>query len=142
MSISLRVFFFKPDKSIIKIPLSRFDQLFNNDSNESFPEYAGERIKCAIVCVELENRRPVKIINVNYTIVSFSSDGRIDQEKFHSEGALAMQMMDLPDLSLPKNVVDLSPKIARKKYHERFKWTPTKDEVDTIIEMVFSGADK
>jgi len=58
----------------------------------------------------------------------------------HREGALAMQMMDLPDLTLPKNVFDLSPKIAQKKYHERFKWTPTKDEVDTIIEMVFSGS--
>jgi len=142
MSISLRIFFFNPDNSIIKIPLSRFDRLSKNDPNESFPEYAGESIKCAIVCVELENRRPVKIINVNYTIVSFSSDGRIDQEKLHREGALAAQMMDLPDLFLPKNVVDLSPKIAQKQYHERFKWKPTKDEVDKIIDMVFSGTGK
>ena len=110
MSMSIRVFFFNPDNSIVKIPLTRYDRLYNNDPNESFPEYAGKCIKCAIVCVELENRRPVKIININYTIVSFGLDGRIDQEKLHREGALAAQMMDLPDFFYLKMLLIFRPK--------------------------------
>ena len=140
MSISIRVFFFNHDNSIIKIPVSRYDRLFNNDPDESFPEYAGKRVRCAIAFVILKDRRPAKLTHIEYTIVSFGSDGRLDQEEFHREGALVMEALGFPDPSLPKNVVSLSPRIAQKRYHERFKWTPTEDEINSIIEMVWHGS--
>ena len=137
MSIGFHVFYFGSDNSITRVPFNRFDRLFENDSKESFPKYAGKRVKCAMVCVELKNRKPKDIIRIDYMLLYFGPDGKINQKEFQSELRLAMETISFRDFSLPKNVVDLLPKIAKEQYRERFTWTPTEKQVNDLIKMVF-----
>ena len=50
MSIGVRVMFVGGDR-IIRVPLRRFDRLFDRNFNEAMPEYAGQRVRCAMVYV-------------------------------------------------------------------------------------------
>ena len=42
-------------------------------------EYAGKRVRHALVVVDLVNRRPVEIVHAEFAWVAFDSEGRLDR---------------------------------------------------------------
>jgi len=141
MGTGVRVFFIGTDNSVRKVPLSKFERLYDNRSDECFEEYAGERVRCAMVFVRLENRKPAEIIHVDYFIVPFKMDGRVDQKERERGMSLVMQSLDLsPPEAEPENqhnVINAMPRIFKKKYDEEFKWEPTDVELAMIVKKVF-----
>ena len=141
MVTGVRVFFISTDNSVRKVPLTKFERLSDNRSDECFEEYAGERVRCAMVFVRLENRKPAEIIHVDYFIVPFNADGRVDLKERERGRSLVMQSMDLfPPSANPgdrNKVIDAMPRIFKKKYDEEFKWEPTDVELAMIVKKVF-----
>ena len=138
MGTSVRVFFFGSDHMARKVPLSRFERLYDRRSDESFMEYAGQRVKCAMVFVQLENRKPVEIIHADYFIVPFRDDGRVDQEERERGISLVMQSIDSPVSQESEKVINAMPRIFKKRYDEEFKWEPTNVELAMIVKKVFN----
>ena len=93
MSFRARAMFVDGDR-IIRVPLPRLDRLFPGDPNETMPEWAYRRMKCALVYVEIVKRKPVAVIKVDHTILAFGPDGQLDQAELHREGALAAEMLE------------------------------------------------
>jgi len=141
MGTGVRVFFIGTDNSVRKVPLTKFERLSDNRSDECFEEYAGERMRCAMVFVRLENRKPAEIIHADYFIVPFNADGRVDLKERERGRSLVMQSMDLfPPSANPgdrNKVIDAMPRIFKKKYDEEFKWEPTDVELAVIVKKVF-----
>ena len=138
MGTSVRVFFFGSDHMARKVPLSRFERLYDRRSDESFKAYAGQRVKCAMVFVQLENRKPVEISHVDYFIVPFRDDGRVDHEERERGISLVMRSIDSPAGQESEKVINAMPRIFKKSYDEEFKWEPTSVELAMIVKKVFN----
>ena len=138
MGLGSRIFIVNYDQSMEKISMARFERLFRRDPDDCLLKYASKRVKYAHVVVELENRKPVNVVMIQYSYLSFDSDGRIDQSSMEKEMQLGMQMMAPITLDLKStNVVDAEHRFARKRFGNRYLWKPSPDVKDAILKAVF-----
>ena len=132
MNIGIRVFLVENDGSLRPLPVRRFDGLLRGET--LFPEYAGKKMRYAMISVELDNRKAVEIVRADYGFVSFDACGRLDEKD------MARQMRQVANtLSVPgqeSNFIDLRPQIAQQRYRAEFKWTPTAAEITAIERAV------
>ena len=138
MGIGIRVLLVDDDDSIKRLPLTRYERLFRRDPNEQLLQYAGKRVRFAEVAVELEERKPVRIIRAVYGILPFDSEGRIDTAEYEKEMRLSAEMMPpiLADRLSPK-IVDAKHKFAKKRFNDQFRWEPTPQIDKSIVEAIF-----
>jgi len=92
MGISLRIFLVNDDDSIQRLALSRYDRLLERDPKERLPQYAGERVRYALAVVDLVDREPVEILRIQYSYLSFDSEGRIDPAEGEREARLLLEI--------------------------------------------------
>ena len=64
MGTGIRIFLINDDGSLKRFPLARFERLFQGHSEECLLEYAGKRVRYALVVVDFVNREPVEIIAI------------------------------------------------------------------------------
>jgi len=138
MGISIRIFFVNDYDSLKRIPLARYERLLKGDPEVRFEEYANKRVRYALIILEIVNRKPVDIIQTQYSILSFDSNGRIDAGEFEKEIHLGLQMLppSKADLSF-LNVVDARDRFAKKSFHGKLIWTPTKEIEARIMKAIF-----
>jgi len=108
------------------------------DSDERIPEYAGKRVRYAEVVVDLEQRKPVEIVKMDYLVMTFDSQGRIDRAERDRKSRLAMDV--LPPFDVDKengNLVDARHAFAKRRYDSRYRWTPSPEMEQTIIKVIF-----
>ncbi len=78
MGLSVRIFLVHDDDSIQRLALTRYERLLARDPKERLLQYAGRRFRYALAVVALVNRKPVEIMQIQYSYLSFDSEGRID----------------------------------------------------------------
>ena len=86
MGTTLRIFIVNDDDSLQRIALAKYERMRDRDPRGRLPEYAGKRIRYALVFVDLENRQPVEILRVQYSYLYFDDEGLIEAD--HIEGDL------------------------------------------------------
>jgi hypothetical protein len=64
MGVACRVFFVDDNDSLQQIPMTRLDRLLHFDRRESLQQYAGKRVRCAIVILEVVGRQVQAIRNI------------------------------------------------------------------------------
>jgi hypothetical protein len=138
MGISLRIFVVNDDESIKRFPLSRFERLLRGDPKERLPEHAGKRVKYAEAAVELENRKPTRILRIVYHILSFDSEGRLDQAEQEKERRLVADIIAFPIKNGSSGrVIKAQGLFAKKRFEHHYRWTPTESVEMKIVEAVF-----
>ena len=80
VGFGFRVFLIDEEDKIIRIPTSRFDRLRNRDPKEALIQYKDSRIRYAMVILQLENRKPISTVQIDYSYLLFDSEGRIDPD--------------------------------------------------------------
>jgi len=119
-------------------PLAKYERLMRRDSDERPPEYAEKRVRYAEVIVELDQRRPVEILRMEYFVMTFDSEGRIDHAERDRESRLAMDVLPPYDVDQENgNVVDARHVFAKRRYDNRYRWTPSPKMERTIMKVVF-----
>ena len=78
MGIGLRVFLVNDDDSLERLAVARYDRLLRRDPGECLRQYAGKRVRYALVAYEVENRKSLKILRMEYNYLFLDSEGRID----------------------------------------------------------------
>ena len=143
MGIGLRIFLIDDNNAVQGLAIRRFERLTRYDSAETLPQCAGKRARCAIVILEIANRKPVSILDVSYTILPFDSQGRIDRGEMDREMRLAVD--SISDF-LPKpqsgNVVDATARFAQKRMNDEFSWKPEPEVKAAIVEAIFKRKKK
>ena len=125
MSMGFRIFFVNDDDEIRRIPLRRFERCLFQKA-ERFREYAGQRIRYALVTVELEERQPIAITRIDSGFIKFDKHGRRDEAEGMKAGRLAVQMVADPfDKNPDGSVVDATAVFAKKRYEHEFRWRPS-----------------
>ena len=142
MGVGFRMFFFEEDGSLRSVPWGRYMRLYEGDPSVRFPEYAGKAVKCVSVVIELEDRIPLSVLRTDFFITHFDGRGRIDRTKKEEALRLAVNMAG-PDLTEPGHgpVIDAHQRLSAKRYRDRFRWTPTREEEAKIgrrIERMFT----
>jgi hypothetical protein len=138
MGLSLRIFFVDEDDSLKRLPLARYKRLLSREPKESLPQYAGQRVRCALVVVDLVDRKPVRIEHVQYSIISFDSEGRIDPSEKGEEARLAMEIRPpLVDVIGSRQVIYARHRFAKKRYDRKYKWKASREIKEAIVAEVF-----
>lgn len=121
-----RLFFINEDDTLRRIPLARYERLIAGNPVECFPEYKDKKVRNVLAFVEFYNREPFELIAIQYSILSFNEEGRIDVGDFEKGMKLGAEML-MPTESDPDypNVVDAKGRFAIKRYHDRYNWTPS-----------------
>lgn len=140
MGISLRIFLVNDDDSVKRLPLAQYDRLLQRDPNECLPQYAAKQVRYALVVVDLVNRRPVEILRIQYSLLSFDSEGRIDPADREKEAKLAFEVLPpLPTERRPVQVIDAQHRFAKKRYDDKYRWTASPEIKAAIVKAIFQS---
>ena len=119
--------------------MARLDRLLHFERRESLQQYAGKRVRCAMVFLEVTGRRVQAIRNVDYFLLQFNDKGQIDKKEWEKGMRLGMDL--LPPLLNEKNlkqVINASHRFAKRRYEHEFKWKPSRKVEEAIVAAVFS----
>lgn len=123
MGIGVRVFVVGTDGELQKWSYKRFERVF--DGQESVPAFAGRRLQYAMLFVDLEERRPVRVKHVEWRVLRIDNDG-----KHNPTAAMRAAMDAFSPPPLPETIVD-----ARARFNQRASsWTPTPKLKSAILE--------
>jgi len=138
MGTGIRVFFVDENEALKRIPLTRYERLLGAAPEVRFQEYAGKRVRYALATLEFVNRKPVEIVSIQYSILSFDPSGRIDAGELEKEMKLGFQMLQTStaDLDSP-NVINAKDRFAMKRYHDQYTWTPSSEVERAVVEAIF-----
>jgi hypothetical protein len=134
MGLAVRVFLVEDDGYLRRLPLARYERLLRGEAEGFLPQYAGKRVRYALVVVDLVDRKPIEIRHVEYSWLSFDAEGRFNRSEQEKEVRLAMEV--LPPVSGEESlqqIIDARHRFARKSYDDRYKWKPSPDIQAAII---------
>ena len=102
-------------------------------------QYAGKRIRYALIVLEMINRKPVEILMTEYSFLAFDSKGCLDTSEREKAARLAMDTLE-PILPGKKSerIIDAKHKFAKKKFDDRYLWKP-KPEIEAAIQRIIFG---
>ena len=141
MGIGSRVFLINDDDSLHRLPVKRYERLFNGEPGEQLPQHAGKRVRCAAVYLEVKERKPQSIIRIDYNFLVFDAEGRIDKSEQEKELRLVFEFTSpfsgISEKESSAKIVDARSQFAKKRYEQEFKWSPSPEIEEAIMTAIF-----
>ena len=140
MGIGIRVFLVDDNDSLQLLSLARLERLLRFDRGESRPQYAGKRIRCAMVVLHVAGRQVLSIRNVDYSYLPFDAKGRINKKEWEKGMRLGMDL--LPPLfseENPKQIINASHRFAKRRYEHEFKWKPGRKVEEAMMAAILQS---
>ncbi|MCC8939347.1 hypothetical protein H8A99_23440 [Bradyrhizobium sp. Arg68] len=103
------------------------------------PQYAGTKQKVADVILEVENGKPVRVMRIEGSILTFDAKGHIHNDLIAS-GFAAMETYQALEEAAKQpagKVVDISAKLNREKWERENRWTLSQADIDLITDDVW-----
>ena len=139
MGIACRVFFVDDNDSLQRISMARLDRFLHFDRAESLPQYSGKKVRCAMVFVEVVRRQVGAIRNIDYFLLSFDDNGRINKKEWEKGMRLGMELLPFVcDGEHPKQVINAQHRFAKRRYEHEFKWKPSRKVEEAIVSAILS----
>jgi hypothetical protein len=88
-----------------------------------------------LAVVQTQDRKLIAVRHVDYVLLPFGPDGRVDPVEQQRAHRLLADHISLAFGSVSEPVVDIGPYVASERYHREFRWTPTDAEVDTVLDL-------
>ena len=139
MGLGTRIFIVKEDDSLQRLSLKRYNRLIKGHPDEGLMQYAGKRIRYALIVLEMINRKPVEILMTEYSFLTFDSKGRLDASEREKAARLAMDTLEsfAPKQKSGK-IIDVKHRFAKKRFDDRYLWKPA-PEIETAIQRAIFG---
>ena len=140
MGLGCRVFLIGDKDSLQRISMARLDRLLHFDRRESLQQYAGKRVRCAMVFLEVAGRQVRGIRNIDYFSLQFDDEGRIDKKEWEKGMRLGMELLpSILNEEHPKKVINAQHRFAKRRYEHEFKWKPSRKVEEAIVAAVFKS---
>ena len=140
MGLGYRVFIVNDDGSLHRIPFAKYERLYREDSQERLLEYAGQRVRCALVILLVEEREPQSIAWIDCHRIPFNCEGRVDLKEVENRVLSIGGFLDLPiEKQKRDKIIDAHSVFARKRYEREAKWSLT-PELEQAIEKAIFGS--
>ena len=78
MGIGCRVFLIGDNDSLQRISMARLDRLLHFDRRESLQQYAGKRVRCATVILEVAGRQVLSKEKFDNHVIRFYKNNKIN----------------------------------------------------------------
>ena len=140
MGIGCRVFLIGDNDSLQRISMVRLTRLLHFDRRESLQQYAGKRVRCAMVILEVRGRQVQAIRNIEYSLLQFNDKGRIDKKEWEKGMRLGMELLpSILNEEHPKKVINAHHRFAKRRYEHEFKWKPSRKVEEAIVAAIFKS---
>ena len=139
MGLGTRIFIVNEDDSLQRLSLKRYNRLIKGHPDEGLMQFAGKRIRYALIVLEMINRKPIEVLMAEYSFLAFDSKGRLDASEREKAARLAMDTLEpiLPGKK-PERLIDAKHKLAKKRFADRYLWKPT-SEIESAIQKAIFG---
>ena len=138
MGMSLRIFIIKDDDSLQRLALAKYERMRDRDPRGRLPEYAGKRIRYALVFVDLENRQPVEIVRIQCSYLYFDAEGLIEADNIEKATKLALETLpSVLQKEYGEPIIDARHKFAKRRFDHLYHWTPTPEIEAAIFSEIF-----
>ena len=139
MMLGTRIFIVKEDDSLQRLSLKRYNRLIKGHPDEGLMQFAGKRIRYALIVLEMINRKPVEIIMAEYSFLAFDSKGRLDAGEREKAARLVMDTLEpIAPEQKPGKIIDVKHRFAKKRFDDRYLWKPA-PEIKTAIQRAIFG---
>ena len=139
MGIGCRVFLIGDNDSLQRISMVRLTRLLHFDRRESLQQYAGKRVRCAMVFLEVAGRQVLSIRNADYFLLPFDDKGQIDKKEWEKAMRLGMELLpSIPDKEHSKQVINAQHRFAKRRYEHEFKWKPSRKVEEAVVAAALS----
>jgi len=104
------------------------------------PQYAGMKKRFALAILETSGKKLFYLKHIDYFIVHFDSNGRMDEKELQREILLAVQSVPpiFEDEQSDSTIIDAEQHFYKKEYDREFKWVPTPEMEKAILNAVFN----
>ena len=139
MGVSLRIYIINADDHLHRLPVAKYERLLEPNSKERLLQYAGKRVRSASVFIEMENRKSVEILRIQYAYLKFDSEGRLDLSEMEHEARLVVDILaDFESHKETDKVINAQHKFAKKQLEDQYRWAPSQELEASIVKAVFS----
>ena len=138
MGIGIRIYIVEDDDSLERIPLTRYERMRRGVPGEGLPQYSGRRMRYIFALIEMINRKPVEIVRLSFSYLTFDSEGKLDRSEFATMARLSIDSLPPTEAAQPEQkVVDAEHKFEKKRYRDQFTWSPNPEIEAAIITAIF-----
>jgi hypothetical protein len=126
MGISIRHLLVDQNDEVYRLSNRFFERLLDKSTGAALPQFAGRRIRCAGVELQMDNYQPIGVVRVVYYYLDFDAEGRLDRDRMMQDAALQMKAaMGNIFPTRSATVIEASSRfVARRRDHEVL-WTPS-----------------
>jgi hypothetical protein len=135
MGIGLRYFLFEEDGTLRHVAQRVVEGLAHGE--DRLPQYAGQSLRAIEVLLETTNRKAIEIVKLEGTIWHFDKKGRTRQDWIESAMMASETYRALQKASTTGPVVDITDRIARRRWEEHNRWEPTPADINRIIHIIW-----
>jgi hypothetical protein len=126
MGLGTRIFIVNEDDSLERLSLKRYNRLIKGHLDERLLQFAGKRIRYALIVLEMKNRKPAEILMAEYSFLTFDSEGRLDASEQKKAVLLAMDTLEPIDPEQKSvKIINVKHKFAKKRFDDRYLWDPS-----------------
>jgi hypothetical protein len=79
MGISNRMFLIDSEDCLYRLPTSTFYAVLQAPVIRRYPQFAGQRVRMASICVELVDKQPTEIVRATFDILTFDDEGYFER---------------------------------------------------------------
>ena len=137
MGLGTRIFIIGDNDSMTRMPVKRFNRLIRRDPAERFQEYAGKRLRYALIVIESENRKPAEVLKAQYSYLAFDPEGRLRENEREKVTRLSMELVEPLSGDQTETVINARHKFAGRRFDREYRWTPTEEMGAAIYSAIF-----
>ncbi len=134
MSISIR-HFIVIDSEVHKLSQKKRQGFYLRNKN-ILPEYSGQIISVADVCIELVDRKPYKIIRIDCMKHKVNKNGGLDEDYEKESGKHFINIIETPKVTRRSSVLDASSVFEAKRLEGKYTWKLSDDVILKIAESL------
>ena len=140
MGLGFRVFIVNDDDSLQRISLAGYERLFREDSNERLVQYAGKQIRCALVVLHVENRKPQSIARIECNRIPLNARGEVDLKEWVDQARLITDYLHYSDNEEKQDkIIDANKIFAQRRHERESRWSLTPGIERAIEDAIFGN---
>lgn len=124
------------EKRFVEIDSMNFLGLLAGEEGVRFADYGGKMLRAAIVQMECDGDKAVRIEAIEFRRCQLTPDGGLDPQFKEKRRQMESEMASMKPVKPSPKVVDASKRFKERRFRNEFNWTPTVSMVQHLSELI------
>ena len=129
MGLALRVLLVDRSDRVLRLAIAKFDEMRRNPARHRYPQFVGQRVRAVEAVVELDDRRPTRVLRMTFDIFTFDRAGCFESDTFERQQFGRFELGVMPDGRELTAECDASTNVVRAATHFAVRgccWVPAR----------------